>query len=57
MRKQRQSKRPDKILAKGDNQNDHAFATGRRFRVQIAAALLIQIVALQVVADHQSGKY
>jgi hypothetical protein len=36
------------LLAKCANQHDHAFATGRRLPIQIAAAVLIQIVALQL---------
>jgi hypothetical protein len=43
----------DKMLAKHDNQHDHASATNRRFHVQIAAGLLIQIVALQ--EDHPTA--
>jgi hypothetical protein len=37
----------DKSLAQPDDQHDHPFATGRRFHIQIAAGLLIQIVTLQ----------
>jgi hypothetical protein len=36
----------DKSLAKSDNRHDDAFATGRRFRIQIAAVVLIQIVGV-----------
>jgi hypothetical protein len=40
-------KRPEKILAELQTQKHHAPATGRCFHFLIAAAVLIQIVALQ----------
>src|SRR5919106_5816961 len=38
-------RRPEKMLANVQTPDDHAFATGRRFKALIAAAVLIQIVA------------